>query len=355
MKKPPAFAEMIAKKAFQSFQFQQSWQVHVQAFGPILLPAYDGCYAARVHLTNILNKISRGDVDGAKSVIETLIKSCGCDTPEEKALMCFLEGLCCEVAGNQLGMFSKYARAEGHGHRFYLLHLKNARYAHTSGELDVALTEYIKALPLIRNMPETPARAKLLGGTLTNTASCLTYMHRYQDAEALLKEARQTGHIPRIETVEAVLLAAMDREAAMEACLIALAEANDPDYDHILDLVTNIINGRDPHFTPQPVNEESIAAFWQWFAENEEQLLSLYNQRDEELPEAFTQLLDAHIAPCFPFDHPPMEYGTTEDEGPAEIFFFTGSYHRSLNAGCMAIIDACPTDIASRWTFTAER
>ena len=96
MKKPAALAEAIAKKAFNSPKFQQSWQVHTQAFGPILLPAYEECYTAKVHLTNILNKISVRDIAGAKSVMETLIKSCGCDTPKEKALLCFLEGLCCE-------------------------------------------------------------------------------------------------------------------------------------------------------------------------------------------------------------------------------------------------------------------
>ena len=355
MKKPSALAEMIAKKAFASPQFQQAWQVHTQAFGPILLPAYDGCYTAKVHLTNILNKISRRDVDGAQSVMETLIKSCGCDTSEEKALLCFLQGLCCEVSGDRMGMFSKYARAEDYGHRFYLLHLKCAKFAHESSQLDIALTEYLKALSLIREMPEGPARSRLLGSTLTNTASCLTYMHRCQDAEALLKEARQNGPVARIEAVEAVLWAALGRTEELEACRAALAETKDPAYEQILSLTENILNGQEPHFTSQPMNTEAINAFWQWFAEQEDQLLALYNQRDEELPEAFTQQLEAHLAPCFPFEHPLLEFGTSEDEGPAEIIFFTGSYHRSFNAGCMAIIDACPADIASRWTFTAER
>ena len=82
MKKPSFLAEKIAQKAFQSVKFQQAWQVHMQAFGPILAPAYSDCYTAKVHLTNILNKISQRDVAGAKSVMETLLKSCGCDTDE---------------------------------------------------------------------------------------------------------------------------------------------------------------------------------------------------------------------------------------------------------------------------------
>lgn len=355
MKKPSALAEMIAKKGFNTPKFQQSWQVHMQAFGPILAPAYADCYTAKVHLTNILNKISVGNVDGAKSVMETLVKSCGCDTAEEKALMAFLQGLCYEVTGNKMGMFGLYTQAGYHGHRFYLPHLKCAKFAHESSQLDIALAEYSKALPLIRELPAGPGRTKLLGSALTNTASCLTYMHRYQDAEALLKEARQTGPVARIEAVEAVLFAAMDREEEMEACLVALAEADDPDYDHILDLVTDTINGRDPHFTPQPVDKAAIDAFWQWFAENEEHLLALYNERDEELPEEFTSLVCEHMEPCFPFEHPPVELGSTEDDGPPELIFFTNSFNRSVNAGYGTIIDACPADIAGRWNFTVER
>lgn len=355
MKRPGKLAEMIAKKAFDTPQFQQSWAVHMQAFGPILAPAYQDCFTAKVHLTNILNKISRHDVEGAKATMQTLLQSCGCESSEEKALLAFLQGLCCEVAGDQMHMFTLYTQAGYHQHRFYLPYLKCARFAHESGQLDIALAEYSKALPLIRELPEGPARTKLLGSALTNTASCLTYMHRYQDAEALLKEARQHGPVARIEAVEAVLLAAMDREEEMEACLVALAEADDPDYDHILDLVTDIINGQDPHFTPQPMDEAAISAFWQWFAENEASLLALYNQRDEELPAEFTQQLEDHLAPCFPFGHAPVAFGTTEDDGTPELFFFTGSYNRSVNAGYIAIIEACPADVASRWNFTVER
>lgn len=355
MKKPSGLAEMIAKKAFNSPNVQQSWQIHMQAFAPILEPAYADCYTAKIHIINILNKISRGDVGGAKEVMETLVKSCGDESEADKALLCFMQGLCHEVSGNKMGMFSMYTQASNHGHHFYLPHLKCAKYAHESGELDIALSEYFKGLNCIQEMPEGPARTRLLGSTLTNAASCMTYMHRYQDAQAALEEARQTGPVPRIEAVEAVLLAAMDKEEEMEACLVALAEANDPDYDHIRDLVQAIMDGRDPHFCAQPVNEEAVAAFWQWFAENEEALLALYSQRDEELPETLTQALDAHMEPCFPFKHAPVEFGTTEDEGVPELFVFTDVYNRSLTEGLNELFAACPADIAGRWAFTVER
>lgn len=352
MKKPSAVAEAIAKKAFRSAPFQQDWQIHLQAFGPILEPAYPDCYTAKVHLINILNKISRRDLSGANETMETLVKSCGCDTAEEKALHCFLQGLCRELGGDKLGMFSAYIRAGQYGHQFYLLPLKCARFAHDDGELDVALSEYCKALPLIRALPDSPVRTKLLGSTLTNTASCMTYMHRCEDAEALLAEARAVGPVPRIEAAEAVLMAVLNRPDALEGCLDALRQANDPDYDHILSLTRAILEGRDPHFCPQPVDEAAVAAFWQWFADQEETLRQLYDQHDEELPEAFIDPLAEHLAPCFPFEHPPIELcGSQEEE--RELTFFCG-YHRALAAGYAAVIDACPAEIASRWQFIVE-
>lgn len=359
MKKPSALAEMIAKKAFNAANVQQSWQVHMQAFGPILAPAYADCYTAKIHITNILNKISRRDVAGALEVMNTLVRSCGCEAAADKALLCFMKGLCCEVSGNMMGMFGHYTQAGYHGARFYLLHLKNAKFAQQAGQLDIALEEYYKGISCLEEAPDTPNQRLLLASTIVNTASCLTWMHRFRDAEAALAQARQIGPVSRIGTVEAVLMAAMDREDELESCLIALAEADDPDYDHILNLTTAIINGEDPHFEPQPVNDEAIAAFWQWFAENEAALLELYNQRDEELPEAFTSQMIAHLTPCFPFEqsqrgsHHPLTIAAHEEDETPELYF-TDYYSRSLCTGYNDLFAACPEAIAARWTWTLE-
>lgn len=354
MKKPSALAEMIAKKAFAAPKFQQCWNAHMQAFGPILAPAYADCYTAKIHITNILNKISRHDLNGAAEVMETLVKSCGCETSADKALLAFMQGLCCEIGGDKMGMFGHYTQAGVHGHHFYLPHLKNAKFAHESGQLDIACKEYFEGLTCIRDMPESETRTKLLGSTLTNAASCLTYMHRYQDAKAMLAEAWDNGPVPRIEAVEAILLAALNDQEVMECDLIKLAEADDPAYDDILDLTTAIINGSDPHFHPQPVDEAAIAAFWQWFAENESHLRQLYDEADEELPEEFVTQLDAHLAPCFPFKHNPLDVNIHEGDKEPELYFSCG-YSRSLNAGYGKLFEACPAEIASRWHFTIEQ
>lgn len=350
MKKPSGLAEMIAKKAFQSPQFQQSWQVHMQAFAPILEPAYAGSYSARVHITNILNKISRGDADGARDVMNTLVRSCGCESNADKALLCFMQGLCHEISGDKMAMFSLYTQAGYHGHRFYLPHLKCAKFAHESSQLDIALTEYFKAIALLREMPEGPSRTMLLGGTLTNAASCMTYMHRYADASALLNEARAMN-VPRMAAVEAVLHAATGKGSDMEDCLAALT--NDPEHEHICTHARNILAGRDPHFTAQPVDEEAIAAFWQWFEDKEGSLLALYEQRDEELPDEFLTHMTGHLLPCFPFEHHPLEIAAHEDDKTPALYFIDG-YNLSVSEGYVKLFAACPADIAARWTFTVE-
>ena len=71
MEKTP-LVEKMAEKAFESEAFQKSWQMHERAFGPILLPAFTDSMAARVHLTNALNHISRRETDRGIELLEKI-------------------------------------------------------------------------------------------------------------------------------------------------------------------------------------------------------------------------------------------------------------------------------------------
>lgn len=350
MKQPSKFAESIAKASFRMPQMQQSWNAHMQVFGPILTPAYPDCWTARVHLTNILNKISRRDVPGAKATMQTLLQSCGCDGDAEKALWHFLEGLCGEVSGDENAMVDGYMAAENYHHRFYLPHVKLAKGAHAASEFDIACHEYSMAIRCIREMPDSPAKDKHLASALTNLASCLTSMHRYDDALAAMEEARRTMPLPGMEVTQAILLAAMDREEEMEACLVALAEANSPVYDQTLDMVERIMYGDDPHFHVVPADESAFPAFWQWFADNESHLRQLLRQEESEALEA--QLV-SQLSPCFPFEHPALQVHPGPDCEEPELYVLD-FYSRSLQAGYEALLTACPAELAARWTFTIE-
>lgn len=354
IRRPGKLAEAIASKAFATQKLQQAWAVHMQAFGPILAPAFADCCTAKVHLINILNKISRRDTVGAKETLETLERSCGFESAAEMALKHFLLGLCGEVSGDQDEMAKGYLRAEKYGHRFYLPYLKLGKMFLQSGDYDASCSELSTSVDCIREMPSCAARDQLLASALTNLAACMTYMHRCDDASAALAEARRTAEIPGMDAVEAVLLAAMDREEEMEACLVRLAEADSPVYDQTLAAVERIMHGEDPHFCVVPADQQAIASFWQWFADNEQRLADLYAQQDGFLPEEFLRLIAEHLAPCFPFKHPPFDMCGSEDFPPYELFFFSG-YHRSLSAGYAALSAACPIGLASRWSFHPER
>ena len=60
--KKETFAEKLARKSFESAASQKSWHTHMQAFGPILEPAFIDNYKARVDLTAALNFISNREL-----------------------------------------------------------------------------------------------------------------------------------------------------------------------------------------------------------------------------------------------------------------------------------------------------
>ncbi|MBQ2953258.1 MAG: hypothetical protein IJE07_06840 [Clostridia bacterium] len=202
MKKPSALAEMIAAKALAAPAFQQAWAVHMQAFGPILAPAWPGVSTARVHLTNILNKISRRDIDGAKRTLADLERSCGLPGDAEKALYHFLHGLCGEMGGDQAAMAEGYRRAGEYGHTFYLPCIKLARLDHAAGRVMDAYHGFMRAADCLEKTPDVPQRDVILSSALANAASCLASAGRADEAMALLSRARCIAPGPAVDAVE---------------------------------------------------------------------------------------------------------------------------------------------------------
>lgn len=202
MKKPSALAEMIAGKALAAPAFQQAWAVHMQAFGPILEPAWPGVNTARVHLTNILNKISRRDIDGAKHTMADLERSCGLPGEAEKALHFFLRGLCGEVSGDAAAMAEGYRQAGEYGHVFYLPHMKLARMDHAAGRFIDAYHGFMQAAACLEKTPDVPQRDAILSAALANAASCLASAGREDEALELIARARQTAPGPGVDAVE---------------------------------------------------------------------------------------------------------------------------------------------------------
>lgn len=202
MKKPSALAEMMAAKALSAPAFEQAWATHMQAFGPILRPAWPGVSTARVHLINILNKISRRDIDGAKRTMADLERSCGMEGDAEKALYFFLRGLCGEMSGDQAAMADGYRQAGEYGHAFYLPYMKLARLDHAQGRFVDAYHGFMQAADCLERTPDVPRRDVILSAALANAASCLASDGRREEALELLARARETAPGPGVDAVE---------------------------------------------------------------------------------------------------------------------------------------------------------
>ena len=130
------------------FALRQSWEVHRQAFGPILEPAFSENQQVRLILINALNHISRREVNRGMELLKELHPHCIYD--EDKAAWAFFVGLCFEMGGAGKQSLEWYEKAGKIGHRFYLPYLKLAKAYHSAGQLETARAYYETAISLIK-------------------------------------------------------------------------------------------------------------------------------------------------------------------------------------------------------------
>ncbi len=181
-KKP--LVEKMAEKAFASEAFQKSWRIHENVFGPILSPAFTDSMAARVHLTNALNHISRRETDKGIKLLEKIESACQNDA--DNAAWNFFMGLAYEMAGDLEGMAEWYTRAVQYRSSFYLPYVKLAKYQHQKGSLDAAAENFEKAIACLQNTERTAQETVILASTYANFAATLVMMKSYEQAKEVL-------------------------------------------------------------------------------------------------------------------------------------------------------------------------
>lgn len=247
-----SLADKMAEKTFKTGAIQKSWQYHVQAFGPILTPAFPGDYQALTHLCAALNHISNRKVREGLNKLEQVEKRCKTDA--DFAALMFARGLAYDMVGDVANMVQFYRKAGEYGHSFYLLDLKLAKAEHGAGEFVSAEADYRRAISLLEaDDGDTVAHWDIiLGSAYTNLASCLTMQYRYEEAEAMLarsKEiiAEQSGR----GATEAILYAAMGRADKVEECIEALEAYMPQLVEPVRETTREILEGRHPHFTPK--------------------------------------------------------------------------------------------------------
>ncbi len=231
------------------FALRHSWEVHRQAFGPILEPAFVENPQVRILLINALNHISRREIKRGMELLKEIRPHCIYD--EDKAAWAFFVGLCFEMAGARDQMLEWYEKAGEVGHRFYLPYLKLAKAAHSAAQLEKAKRYYNTAIDCLLEMPDNDKDEIMLGAAYTNLTSCLTMLHRYADAESAWKSAQQYPLQPGAEATAAILYAAMGNAEKVEHYIEKLKEKLPAWVAKTQEMTQQIRNGTHPDFPPK--------------------------------------------------------------------------------------------------------
>lgn len=344
------FAEKIARKSFESAAVQKSWRVHTQAFGPILEPAFVENYQARIHLTNALNHMSKRDLKGGLQKLNLIEKDCESDA--DKAAWLFCMGLCMEMAGMKEEMVSFYQNAGKFGHGFYLPYLKVAKTAHNDAVFEVAKENYESAIRCLCEGDAVAQNQMIIGSVYANYASCLTMMHRYDDAEAALQRSCEIlPHLQGRAASEAILAAAKGESEKALSIVAQIKEQEPTVFPMTNKMVTEILEKKHPHFASVDMKDGWEAEFWTWFAENEGEFLR--NLEAEDYASVFAAV-QPKLKEFFPFMERDLEFAFEKKENGYNLVF-ADFFMVSLTEAYRDLIEAVPASISERWSFEITR
>ena len=332
--------QVAARKAFESEAVQQSWKVHLQAFGPILEPAFAEDWQSRIDLTDALNRISRRDLQGGLDKLRPLQEKC--ETDADCAAWLFCVGLCFDLAGDTANMVEFYESAGEYGHRFYLPYLKLAQLYYSSREFEGAEEYFRRALECVG---AEDLRSRMLRAALeSNLSRCLLAMHRYPEALELLDDAeREFPKMKGLTDSRAMIYAAMGDAERCEAALERLQQENPQALEPVSRAAHGILEGRDSHYRPTRIDGGKIAAFWQWFLDREQQL-----RRTEQ--KMLTDQIARKLRPVFPeLEFTPAVLAEVSAER-GRVALVTG-YSRSLEEGYRQVLEQRPAGLAEFWRF----
>ena len=341
-----SLANKMARKAFYRNDVQQSWKVHIQAFGPILRPAFSDNFQAKIHLTAALNHISKGNLQQAMPKLQQVQNFIENDA--DKAMLLFALGVYCETAGAQEQMAAYYDAANQCGHSFYLPYLKVAKYCLGAADYAPAEENFRKAIACFDASALSDADKIILGSAYANLGSCLTMLHRYEDAWTALENSKAfCPDAPGRAAAEAVLHALKGDEASVAACIAVLEEHTPDAVESVRQSTAKILAKTDPLFFTVPVDNEKMAAFWNWFGTYENELKGLLD--GEKYEEGLTPVAK-ELLTTFPFleNIPNVGLGKNDKGYVLELKDY---YAVGIVDAYEQLIAACSEDIKSRWQF----
>lgn len=345
--KKETIADKIAKKTFHSEEFQKSWAVHMQAFGPILAPAFEGDYQSRVHLTAALNQISRKNLQAGFEKLKLLKEKC--ETNADKAAWLFFMGLCFDMAGMTEDMLVCYRQAAEFHHRFYMPYMKVAKFYQQGCMYDKAEENFLAAIHCFDGKGPDLQEKRIISSAYTSLATCLTMMHRYPEAEAALETSRQLyPEAPGRSAAEAVLYAALGRAEEMENSLAILRQHAPEVWPEVQQMTDRIRNGTEELFCPIEPEAENVAAFWNWFRVREEEMTALLEE--EEYDEVIDDF-EEQLALVFPYVKEELRINILIYKECGFGLCLPDYYAVALTEGYRYLLDACPEELAEKWKF----
>lgn len=345
--KKKTMADKLAEKAFNRPDFQKSWAVHLQAFGPILEPAFADNYQAKVHLTAALNNISRKELQQGLDKMKKLQASC--ETNADKAAWLFFLGLLFESAGDIQQSISFYRNANEFHHRFYMPYLKVAKSAHADGMFEIAEENYRSAINCFTATGLDTQAKTILASAYTNLATCLIMMQRFDEGESALATSRQLlPDTPARSATEAVLCAVRGDEPGAMKHLALLESYFPPALEQTERDVKEILSGTHIQFHAIPLDENKIAGFWQWFLENDSMMRNSLEAKEYD---SVLAMLTKQLQPLFPFAKREPDFGILMEEDHV-ILELADCFAVSMHSGYEQLISACPEALKDYWQFS---
>ena len=338
-------ADKKSQKLLSDPKFQKDWASHMKSFGPILRDAFADDATSRVALCTALTNITARKQPQALLKLNSLQKAVVTDA--DKAAFFFAMGLFCEYAGKFDEMAALYNQANDLHHSFYLPYLKAGKYALDTRDYGVAEKNYRAALRCFPAVPSDKEK-QLLASAHTNLASCLLMMQKPQEAEAALDASRKLMPLfPGRFAPEAILYALRGQTAQMLSALDSLKSTAPFAYDAIKKSCDKILSREEPQFFVVPVEDEKIAAFWNWFSHEE---ADLHRQADKQEYEAVMRAVGQHLLEAFPFleQRPTVALGKNAN---GYVIQLKDMYAVGVAEAYAKLTTACPQTIRDRWLF----
>ena len=352
---PNWFANQIAGMALRLGANNPRWREHLGHYLPVMRGVFPRDNTAKLLVFRILDAVEDGKLARAQKLLEEmrLIVNRDNGTNAEKALYLVLAGMYHLHRGDVREAARHMRWAGKYGHNFHMPRLiLGVHYVYDRWLFERAYAELDKGIDCLYTygtLDEDKRRVIAVMHSLM--ALCQTMMHHPEEAERLLTMAAPASGTPEYQHALATLRAVQGRRMEAETAMAALKKLDPARHDHWQEGIGMMLEGTHPHFTAREPDREAIAAYWEWFAREEEHIRFLLSSKG---PSA-----------CFDYQHDAfhrltpeqenidlMSYGFAVVDGRAEMHFFARN-SRNYQALIDALVAACPKEIRAKWILRA--